>query len=622
MKTKRLLCMLVSAALLASLITLPAQAAAKPAFQWLVDATRSQGEYDAQNKLYNLAWYMNESKLEVIVLQYSTVDGNLYCSKIFYDDFTTLVLSPNLDTPYSLVGKNDNEIGEYTVYPGSYTEKTALRPKEFYGDERFEDILNQQTNVDLPLILESISNLMILSGSSYRLKDLGFAAFTRHELHEYTEPKLVGQFVCGGTNYYTSQCRICGKTWTSSHYDDHVKGEIHMVREPTCTEGGYGYYICTRCGEHLSYDRYYFSELGHDWALTALDAPVNDESHVRGQFRCSRCGEEKIGEYCAADFFQDMPARSNWAHTPIDWAYAAGVTAGTSATQFSPEKGCTRGQVVTFLWRAAGEPEPEKPDTGFLDLKSGAFYEKAVAWAVENGITNGTSLDKFSPDSTCTRGQIVTFLWRFKGRRAPKSTKTPFEDLDTGAYYEDSVAWAVENNVTNGMTDISFAPDNTCTRAQVVTFLYRAMHLPAPVEPEPALTDINAMLLRGPSKRGIDTLPKQTVTVSSTKELQDYLESVYEMEYFGGIAPDKYTDAYFVNNVLLLAPVKVCGSSPGFSIEPVTEKENTIEVKLTKPGQPESPDMCAWVLLIEAAKTMSDREVVVDIEIEDLTETT
>ena len=149
----------------------------------------------------------------------------------------------------------------------------------------------------------------------------------------------------------------------------------------------------------------------------------------------------------------------------------------------------------------------------------------------------------------------------------------------------------------------------------MVTFLYRAMHLPAPVEPEPALADINAMLLRGPSKRGIDTLPKQTVTVSSTKELQDYLESVYEMEYFEGIAPDKYTDAYFVNNVLLLAPVKVCGSSPGFSIEPVTEKENTIEVKLTKPGQPESPDMCAWVVLIKAAKTMSDREVVIDIHI-------
>ena len=149
-----------------------------------------------------------------------------------------------------------------------------------------------------------------------------------------------------------------------------------------------------------------------------------------------------------------------------------------------------------------------------------------------------------------------------------------------------------------------------------MTFLYRAMSNPKadepdPVEPDPALTEVNAMLLRGPSKGDNDTLPKQTVIISSTKELQDYLESIYEMEYFGGIAPDKYTDAYFVNNVLLLTPVKVCGSGPGFTIISVTEKEDQIEVELAKPGDPETPDMCAWVLLIEAAKSMPEREIVI-----------
>ena len=131
--------------------------------------------------------------------------------------------------------------------------------------------------------------------------------------------------------------------------------------------------------------------------------------------------------------------------------------------------------MVTFLWRAAGCPEPKSAETPFKDLKSGAFYEKAVAWAVEEGITKGVSDTSFAPDDTCTRGQIVTFLWRFRGETEPKSTSTPFTDLKSGAFYEKAVAWAVENEVTNGMTATTFGPDETCTRGQVVTFLYRAM---------------------------------------------------------------------------------------------------------------------------------------------------
>ena len=142
---------------------------------------------------------------------------------------------------------------------------------------------------------------------------------------------------------------------------------------------------------------------------------------------------------------------------------------------FEPNTGCTRGQVVTFLWRAAGCPEPANAGTGFTDLKPGAFYEKAVAWAVEQGITNGMSDDRFAPDATCTRGQIVTFLWRFRGEPDPVDGQTPFTDLKPGAFYLDAVAWAVENEITNGMSKTAFVPDATCTRGQVVTFLYRAM---------------------------------------------------------------------------------------------------------------------------------------------------
>ena len=174
--------------------------------------------------------------------------------------------------------------------------------------------------------------------------------------------------------------------------------------------------------------------------------------------------------------FEDVRDGNKFYFDPVYWAYYAEpqITNGMDGTHFGPDSACTRGHVVTFLWRAAGCPEPKSAETPFTDLKDGSFYGKAVAWAVEEGITNGTSGTTFSPDDTCTRGQIVTFLWRFKGEPEPKSTQTPFTDLKEGAFYGKAVAWAVENGITNGMTGTTFEPDGTCTRGQVVTFLYRA----------------------------------------------------------------------------------------------------------------------------------------------------
>ena len=176
--------------------------------------------------------------------------------------------------------------------------------------------------------------------------------------------------------------------------------------------------------------------------------------------------------------FDDVRDESKFYFTPVYWAYEANpqITNGMDDIRFAPNEGCTRGQVVTFLWRAAGCPRPENTNTGFTDVAGKAFYAKAVAWAVENGITNGTSPKTFSPDATCTRGQIVTFLWRFSNSPKPKNTETGFKDLKKGGFYVDAVAWAVENEITNGMTKTTFAPDATCTRGQVVTFLYRAMN--------------------------------------------------------------------------------------------------------------------------------------------------
>ena len=150
------------------------------------------------------------------------------------------------------------------------------------------------------------------------------------------------------------------------------------------------------------------------------------------------------------------------------------VTNGMTETTFAPGAKCTRAQVVTFLWRAAGCPEPTSSNNPFTDVKPGAYYYKAVLWAVENGVTSGMSATSFAPNNECTRGQVVTFLWRAKGKPAPTQTAHKFTDVDAKGFYYNAMLWAVDTGVTNGVSDTMFAPNNTCTRGQVVTFLYRA----------------------------------------------------------------------------------------------------------------------------------------------------
>ena len=157
----------------------------------------------------------------------------------------------------------------------------------------------------------------------------------------------------------------------------------------------------------------------------------------------------------------------------VAWAIQNKVTSGVSATTFAPNASCTRGQMVTFLWKAAGSPEPKSLTTAFTDVKSGTYYEKAVAWAVENKVTTGTSATTFSPDATVTRGQSVTFLWKANNSPAAEGTSA-FTDVAASAYYASAVNWAVEKGVTSGMSATTFAPNSNCTRAQIVTFLYRA----------------------------------------------------------------------------------------------------------------------------------------------------
>ena len=168
--------------------------------------------------------------------------------------------------------------------------------------------------------------------------------------------------------------------------------------------------------------------------------------------------------------FSDV-STSAYYYEAVKWAQEKGITGGIGNGLFGPNQPCTRAQIVTFLWRAAGSPEP-KAMSSFADVSTDAYYAKAVAWAVENGITTGTGDGKFSPDASCNRAQSVTFLFRAIGKLV--DSKAEFSDVLTDSYYANAVAWAVENGVTNGIGDGLFGPDNSCTRAQIVTFLFRA----------------------------------------------------------------------------------------------------------------------------------------------------
>ena len=192
---------------------------------------------------------------------------------------------------------------------------------------------------------------------------------------------------------------------------------------------------------------------------------------------CDCCGEVFDAAYNGAFLFDDVKDPDAYFYLPVYWAYTHDpqITDGISDTLFGTDGDCTRAQVVTFLWRAAGEPQPTATSHPFVDVEAGSWYEKPVLWAVEQGITDGTGDTTFSPTMTCTRAQVVTFLWRASGKPVPGASVNRFTDVPGDAWYYSPVLWAVEKGVTDGTSDTTFSPDANCKRSQVVTFLFRAL---------------------------------------------------------------------------------------------------------------------------------------------------
>ena len=262
--------------------------------------------------------------------------------------------------------------------------------------------------------------------------------------HNYADPVVATEATCTSNGAQIEVCLNC---------------EHEIVRQIPATGHIYDDGICTICGKadpHAS--------------IKPTEKPTEKPQEPSEPSEPSKPSEPSQ----PSNPFKDVKTK-DYFYTPVLWAVGQDITKGTSSTTFSPNAPCTRGQIVTFLWRACGSPEPTSKNNPFKDVKSNEYYYKAVLWAVEQGITTGLSSTNFGPNATCTRGQVATFLWRSQGEPAPKSSNNPFKDVKSSDYYFKAVLWAVENDVTQGMGGGKFAPNASCTRGQIVTFLYRAI---------------------------------------------------------------------------------------------------------------------------------------------------
>ncbi|MBQ1502730.1 MAG: S-layer homology domain-containing protein [Clostridia bacterium] len=362
------------------------------------------------------------------------------------------LLGNDQDSSYLLVSSGDvtlkGKIGVASDTDNSTVSVTGGKLAIEGQDAAFSE--NFLTDVDQHILLGD--GVEVTSGSV----DGAAVTFASSSSHVHSYDEAVTDPTCTEQGFITHTCS-CGDSYVDTYVDALGHDYEDAVTAPTCTERGYTTHTCSRCGD--SYVDNYVDASGHTFGSDG-----NAE-------KCTVCGE-KNPDYKPPVNFKDVVPGAYYADA-VAWAVANGITTGTSATTFSPEDGCTRGQVVTFLWRTAGSPEPTGARNPFRDVKESDYFYKAVLWAVENEITVGTSANEFSPEDVCTRGQIVTFLWRANGKPSPAITKNPFLDVSTADYFHTAVLWAVEKKITLGTDATHFSPSDTCTRGQVVTFLYR-----------------------------------------------------------------------------------------------------------------------------------------------------
>ena len=300
---------------------------------------------------------------------------------------------------------------------------------------------------------------------------------------KHVPAKAVTRTAEGNIEYW--HCEACEKYFSDADAKNEITQAQTVIPKRQSSGSNYSYYTIKAtagAGGSISPSGNVSVREGRDQTFTITpdqgyavsDVKIDGESVgavTSYSFENVRKAHTIAVSFATIKIFVDVPAGSYY-EDAVDWAVENGITKGTDDTHFSPDGICTRAQAVTFLWRAAGSPEPETRAMPFTDVPVGSYYYDAVLWAVENGITEGTSDTTFSPNATCTRAQIVAFLWR--SEKSPAAgTANPFADVKSTAYYADAVLWAVKEDITKGTTNTTFSPDADCTRAQIVTFLWR-----------------------------------------------------------------------------------------------------------------------------------------------------
>ena len=321
------------------------------------------------------------------------------------------------------------------------------------------------------------------------------------DLKAHSYNSVVTAPTCIKTGYTTYTCKVCGYSYKGAETAALGHSYNSVVSVPTCIKTGYTTYTCKVCG--YSYKGAKTAALGHnykngictrcsakdpDWTAPTDPKPTDPkptdpkptdpkptdpEPTNPKPTDPEPTNPEPTNPEPVQNPFEDV-AQNTYYYNAVLWAVNREITAGTDDTHFTPNGTCTRAQVVSFLWRAAGRPEPGEDRNPFVDVSAGSYYYKAVLWAVKNGIVYGTDDTHFSPSDSCTRAQVVCFLYRYQGNPQSGSTN-PFADVRPGAYYYSAVLWAAENGIVYGTDTTHFSPNDSCTRAQVVCFLYRLL---------------------------------------------------------------------------------------------------------------------------------------------------
>lgn len=328
--------------------------------------------------------------------------------------------------------------------------------------------------------------------------------------HQYSQ--MVVEPDCDSQGYTRHTCDICGDSYKTDYTEALGHDFTARIVEPTCLKEGYTLLTCNRCGQRnkIDYtdlvDHRYGEEvvlptctkdgytlhqcefcgtsyqddlqvkLGHDFDEGVVTKEATSTAMGRRTYTCRRCGETKTETTPKlVNPFVDVK-KKDYFFDSVLWAVDQGITVGVDEIHFGPDDTCTRAQVVTFLWRAKGCPEPQGEAWAFWDVPQNSYYYKAVLWATEQGITAGTGPGMFDPEMACTREQVVSFLYRAAG--CPQTSgANPFSDVKPGDYFWDSVLWASQQGITAGVDGGRFGTGTVCIRAQIVSFLYRGRNL-------------------------------------------------------------------------------------------------------------------------------------------------